>query len=227
MPNFASRSRAHGLGPGLGAEAAVAQRELAQIDAHAGRDLGDVERVGRRRAEDARAEILHQRHLPLGGAARDRNGGEAEPLGAVVEAEPAGEQPVAIGIVEDVAGPGAHAGERARHQVRPEIEIGLGVADHGRLAGRARGGMQPQQVLARHGEQAERISVAQVGLDRERQARDVGERLDLLGLHAGGIEFRAGHAAPWHRRARPSVAGAQAAGGQARRAAWSRPRDRT
>ena len=179
MPNLASRSRAHGLAPGLGAEAAVAQREPAQVDAHAVRDLGDVERIGRRRAQDARAEILHQHHLPLGGAAGDRHGGQAEPLGAVVESEPAGEQPVAEGVVEDVAGLGAHAGERARHQVRPQVEIGPGVADDGRLAGRSRGGVQPQQLLARHREQAERVIVAQVGFDRERKARDVGERLEM------------------------------------------------
>src|SRR5438445_9357446 len=38
-------------------------------------------RSGRRGAEDARPEVLDQHHLALGGAARDRNGGEAEPLG--------------------------------------------------------------------------------------------------------------------------------------------------
>ena len=63
-------------------------------------DLGDVERVGRRRAEHVRAEVLQQRHLPLGHAAGDRHDGAAEPLGAVVHAEPAGEQAVAIGVVQ-------------------------------------------------------------------------------------------------------------------------------
>ena len=161
---------AHGVAPGLGAKAPVAQRELAQVDPHAFRDLGDVEGVGRRRAQNACAEILHQHDLPFGGAARDRHGGQTEPLGAVVESKPAGEQPVAVGIVEDVAGLGAHAGERAGHQVRPQVEVGPGIADDGRLAGRSRGGVQPHQLLARHREQAEGVIVAQVGFDRERES---------------------------------------------------------
>ena len=85
MPNLVLDLAADGLAPRLGAEAAVAQRELAQIDAHALGDLGDVERVGGRGAEDVRAEIADQRDLPLGGAARHRHRGAAEPLGAVVE----------------------------------------------------------------------------------------------------------------------------------------------
>ena len=92
-----------------------------------------------------------------------------------MEAEPAGEQAVAIGVVNDVAGPRAGAGEGARHQVGPQVEIALGVADHGRLAGGAGGSVQAQHLFARHREQAERIIVAQVGLEREREVREVGE----------------------------------------------------
>ena len=191
MPNFASRSRAHGVAPGLGAEAAIAQRKLAQVDPHGLRNLGDVERIGRRRAENARAEILHQHHLPLGRAAGDRHGGETEALGAVVESKTTREQSVSEGVVEDVAGSRAHAGERAGHQVRPQREIGPRVADDGRLARRSRRGVQPYQFLARDREQAERVVVAQVRFDRERKTRDVGEGLEIVGPHAGGIELSA------------------------------------
>ena len=152
-------------------------RQLAEIDAHAFGDLGDVERIGRRGAQHAGAEILQQRDLPLGHAAGHRHHGAAEPLGAVVRAEPAGEQAVAIGVVHDVARPRAGAGDAARHQVGPEIDVALGVADHGGLAGRAGGGVQPHHLLARHREQAERIGVAHVGLGGERKAPDVVERL--------------------------------------------------
>ncbi len=49
--------------------------------------------------------------------------------------------------------------------------------------------MQAQQVLARDREQAERVVVAHVGLDREWNARNVGKRLDVLRAHAGGIKL--------------------------------------
>src|SRR5262249_8396110 len=82
---------AHALAPGLGAEAPVAQRQLAQVDAHGGRDLGDVERVRRRRPQNMRAQILHQHHLPLGAAAGDRHRREPQPTGAVVKSKARGQ----------------------------------------------------------------------------------------------------------------------------------------
>ena len=82
---------AHRIAPGLGAEHADAQRKLAHVDAHGLRDLGDVERIGRCGAQDMRAEIPHQRDLPLGHAAGHRHHGAAETLRAIVRAEPAGE----------------------------------------------------------------------------------------------------------------------------------------
>ena len=51
----------------------------------------DREHVGRRHHDDVGLEIVDQLHLPLGHAARDRNDRAAEPLGAVVRAEAAGE----------------------------------------------------------------------------------------------------------------------------------------
>jgi hypothetical protein len=106
-----------------------------------------------------------------------------------METEAAGEQPVAVGIVKHVARPSAHAGDGPRHQIGPELEIGAGVADHGRLAGGAGGGMQPDELLARHREQAERVGVAQIGLDRKREAREVGEGAEVIGPHARSIEL--------------------------------------
>ena len=97
------------LAPRLGTKSAAAQRKRRDIDAHSIRHFGDVECVGRRRAQDGRAEIPHQHDLPLGAAARHRDDGAAEPLGAVVGAEAAGEEAVTVGIVNDVAGPGTDA----------------------------------------------------------------------------------------------------------------------
>ena len=188
-PELAFEVAPHRFAPRLRAAGGIAQRQPAQVDAHAFRDLGDVERVGRRRAEDARAQVLDQRDLPLGAAARNRHDGQAEALGAVVISEPAGEQAVAEGVVKDVARARAHGRERARHQARPHVEIAARIADHGRLAGRARRAVDPDEFFARHREQAEREIVAQVGLGREREAREVRERLDVLGPGAGGVEL--------------------------------------
>ena len=189
MPSLRLDVAAHGVGPRLGAEDAGVQRQLADVDAHAVGDLGDVERVGRRGAQDVGAEVLQQRDLPLGAAAGQRHHGAAEPLGAVVRAETAGEQAVAVGVVHDLAGPRAHAGEAARHQVGPQIEVAFGVADDGRLAGGARRGVQAQQLIARHGEHAEGILVAQVGLHREGKAREIGQRLEVGRLDARRVEL--------------------------------------
>ena len=182
---------AHRVAPRLRAEDADRNRELADVDAHAFRDLGDVQRIGRRGAQDARAEILQQRHLPLGHAARHRHDRAAEPLRAVVHAEPAGEQAIAVGVVQDVARPRAGAGDAARHQVRPQVDVALGVADDRRLAGGAGGGVQPHGLLARHREQPERIGVAHVGLGGERKPRHVGERFQAVRLDARGVELGA------------------------------------
>jgi hypothetical protein len=48
--------------------------------------------------------------------------------------------------------------------------------------------VQARHPLSRHREQAERIVVAQVGLDRERELRQVGERLQVGGMDALGVE---------------------------------------
>ena len=49
--------------------------------------------------------------------------------------------------------------------------------------------MHAQHLLTRHRKQAERKIVAQVGLGRERKAGEVGERLELVGCHPGGVEL--------------------------------------
>ncbi len=60
---------------------------------------------------------------------------------------------------------------RAGGDVRPHRQVRRGVADHDRLAGGAGGRVDARQPVPRHGQQAERVGVAEVGLDREREAR--------------------------------------------------------
>ena len=119
---------------------------------------------------------------------RHRDHGAAQPLGAVVRAEAAGEQAVAVGDVHDVAGAAAGGADRARHQVGPGVDVVLRVAHDRRLAGGARRRVDARHLLARHREHAERVVVAQVLLDGERELRQVGERLQVAGMHALGVE---------------------------------------
>src|SRR6516164_2893575 len=89
----------------------------------------------------------------------------------------------------------AHAGaatagaDAARDQIGPDVEVVAGIADHRRFTGGPRRGMKAQDLLARHGEHAEWIIVAQILLGRERKFGKVLERTEITGVHARGIEF--------------------------------------
>ena len=144
----------------------IAQRAGARVEPLARELVADRQHVGRRHHDDVGLEVLDQLDLALGHAARHRHHGAAEALGAVVRAEAAGEQAVAVGDVDEVARPPARGADRARADLGPDLDVGLGVADHRGLAGGARGGVDPHHLLARHGEHAERIVPAQVVLGR-------------------------------------------------------------
>ena len=97
----------------------------------------DRQHVARRHHDDVGREIVDQMDLALGHAARDRDDGAAEPLGAVMRAEAAGEQAIAIGDMHHHAGPPAGRAKRPGDHVGPHVDVGPGVADDHRLAGRA------------------------------------------------------------------------------------------
>ena len=104
----------------------------------------------------------------------------------------------------------------------PGLDVGLGVADHGRLAGRAGGGVHAHDLLARHGEQPERIVGAQVGLGGEGELGEIGERVEIVGMHAGGVERLPVVGARCRRRAAACASAARAAARRSRRARRSR-----
>ena len=54
----------------------------------------------------------------------DGQHGAAQALGAEVQAEPAGEQPVAVGVLQHVAGFDAAGGQRACDEVAPRVDVG-------------------------------------------------------------------------------------------------------
>ncbi len=105
---------AHGVGPGLGAEDARAQRQFAQVDAHLRGAVEQVQEVDWGAADGRDAEILHDHDLPVGVAAGNGDDRGAQRLGAVVRAQAAGEQAVAVGVLHDVAAVQAAGRERAR-----------------------------------------------------------------------------------------------------------------
>ena len=182
---------AHRIAPRLRSEQAGPQGQAAEIDAHAGGDLRDIQRVGRCGAQHVGFEVLQQNDLPLGHAAGNRHHGAAEPLGAVMRAEAAGEEPIAVSVVDDVARQRAGGGERSRHEIRPAIEIALGITDHRRLAGCSRRGVNTQDIFSRHREHAEGVIFAKVRLQREWKTRDIGRRFQIGRRHLRGVEFLA------------------------------------
>ena len=158
---------AHRIGPRLGAEDADLERALGRIDALRAELVEDRQHVARRHGDQVGREIDDQLDLALGHAARHRDRDAAELLGAVVHAEPAGEQPVAVGVVDLHAGPAAARVDAARADVGPGADVEPGVADHGRLAGGAGRRMDAHDLVHRHGEHAVRIVGAQVVLAGE------------------------------------------------------------
>ena len=84
-------------------------------------------------------------------------------------------------------GPAAGRADAAGHHVGPHVDVVGGVADDGRLARRAAGGVHPHHLLARHREHPERVVGAQVGLGGERQPREVGQLAEVVGVHAGRV----------------------------------------
>ncbi len=180
--------RPHALAPRLrpadrDAQAAVAGAHPLALDL-----VGDRQQVGGRRRDDVRAEVGDQPGLALGEAAGDRDDGAAQRLGAVVEAEAAGEQAVAIGVVQLVGRPAAGGADRARHDRRPHRDVGPAVAHHRRPAGRAARRMDAHDLVHRHGEHAEGIVLPEILLGREGQPGKVVEAGQVAGSEAGGGE---------------------------------------
>jgi hypothetical protein len=158
------------------------------IDALALELVEDREHVGRGHHDQVRLEVDDQPHLPLGHPAGDGNHRAAEPLGAIVRPEPAGEEPVPIGDVNAVAGPSASSPDRACADVGPHVDVAPRVADDGRLAGRATRGVDADDLVRGDGEHAERVVRAQVVLAREGKAREIVETRAVVGMDTRGIE---------------------------------------
>ena len=69
------------------------------------------------------------------------------------------------------------------------MDVGLCVANHHGFARRPRRGVDARKLLLGHREEVERIGVPQVGLGREREARKVIERPQVIRVNPCGIEL--------------------------------------
>src|SRR6266498_4462812 len=95
-----------------GADDLRSQPQLAEVDALLDQNFAEPRGVGGRTAQHLGAEVAEEQDLPGALARRDGDDGAAHELRAAVEPETTGEQPVAIGDVDDRARAGAGAAER-------------------------------------------------------------------------------------------------------------------
>ena len=165
--------------------------ERRRVDAGLVAGVGDDERVGRRAHQDLRGEVAEELYLLLRVAPRHRDDGASETLGAVVRPEPAGEEAVAVGDVDEVAGTSAGGADRARDERRPGVDVARGVAHDGRFPGGPGRRVHARQPLAWHREEAERVGLPKVVLHREGEAGEVGEVAQVVRVRADGLALSA------------------------------------
>ena len=194
--------RPHALGPRLGAIEPVTQAEGARVPPLLLQRLGDVQRERGRGAQAGGPQIVQQQEVARGVAGGDGDDAQADALGAVVKAETAGEEAVAVPVVQRVARAGAGGEQHARHHLAPHVEIAGRVADEGRLALGAGRRVDARQLGARDGEEPEGIVLAQVALARERQRGQLAELADRVAAQPLGVERHA-LGGPGERRAQP------------------------
>ena len=140
------------------------------------------------------AEIAQESELTNGVARARGNGARADLLRAVVRAESAREQTVAVGDVYERILRDARHRQRARRDFRPDVDVVLRVSDDGEFTRRTRGGMHLDNVLLVGGIEAKRIRRAQVVLDGERELAQIGNASDVGGfdfelIHLGAVGF--------------------------------------
>ena len=178
----------------------------------------DRKHVGGRHHDRRGAEILDQPHLPRGHPARGRHHRAAEPLRAVMRAEPSGEEPVAVADVNHVPGPRPRGAHRAGHDLGPGGEVPLGVAHHRRLPSGPAARMDAPNPLARDGEHAEGVGRAQIRLGGEGEPREVRQLRQVVRMHARRLEGPPGGLDVLPKRAAATTEAARAAAPRSRRA---------
>ncbi len=175
----------HPLGPRLGSHHGEAHAEVVGREAALRERAREGQGVARRARDRVGAEVLDERQLALRHASGDGDDVQAEALAARMEPEAAGEEAVAVRVVQRHARHHAGHGERAGVDATEELEIGCRVGDDRRLSGRARRGVDARERFPRHCEHPQRIGVAKIVLTREGKAPQVLERAEVARLDAG------------------------------------------
>ena len=161
------------LRPHLGAEDGRAEPRPAEVEALLPRHLHHAERVRRDAAQDGGLEVPDELELeerpPC--AHRDHHGPEG--LGAVVEAEAAGEEPEGRGDRDHVLRRHGGGGEGAGHDLPPLPDVGRRVGVDDRRPRRARGHVDPEGRLVAEARHPEGIGVTEPGLGEEREPSHV------------------------------------------------------
>ena len=160
---------------------------------------------------------LDQLHLLLGLPARHRDDRAAELLRAVVRAEAAGEEAISVRDVHDVARRGRRRRGSSAPSPSPRCRCRCACSRRPSACRSFPTTRGCARSLARHGEHAERVVVAQVALDGERKAREVGERAQIVGMHTGALERLPIVRRRCRTRAAATTAAARAAAPRARR----------
>src|SRR5262249_3647991 len=124
----------HPFAPGLRTAEGQAQVRLSRVETLPTELIGDGQEIGRGDGEDIGPEIGDLLDLSWRLAAAGGDNGAAQSLRAVVKAKAAGEQAIAIGIVQLVARSPSRGADGARHEMRPSLDIAFRIADDGGLA---------------------------------------------------------------------------------------------
>ena len=125
----------HFIRPGLCAENAQAQTRLRRVHPLSLELIGDCQHVARRHHDDVGSEIIDQLHLPLGLSAAEWHDRQAQTLGAIVSAQSTCKQSIAIAHMHQIATARTCCANRARHEIRPVVDIACGVAHYRWFAG--------------------------------------------------------------------------------------------
>jgi len=105
-----------------------------------------------------------------------------------MSAQSAGEQAVAVSVVNDVVLGEARGHKTAPHELRPGVDVALRVADHGGCAGCAGRGVQAHDIAHRRGKKPEGIIVPQILLGGERKTLQIIEGFKALRRHTRPVK---------------------------------------
>ena len=172
---------AHVLRPGLSAEGPHAQLDILLADAQLVHRLGQVEGVGWRACQPRDAEVADELQVLLRVARAGGDDRGAEVLHAIVCAQAAREQAVAVGHGEDVVARDAVGCQAARHALAPHADILARVAHDGGVTRGAAAGVHADDLALRRCLQAEGVVIAQVLFGGEGQLLDVLDGLYVIG----------------------------------------------